>query len=451
MDQNMPTEWMLRIDLDIICYKIFWAIMILLITSLAWHSWRIIRIERIIKNKIPGPPIWPIIGNAHLFFGLDAHKIIQKSQHLIEEYGGSFRLWIGPFLWINLAEPRHLEAILTSEYTTNKDPSYKYFKQAADGLFTASGENWKQLRKMVNPTFNKKILESFTNCFNEESKILVNVLEEKIDAPPFDIHEYVARTALDILCGTQMNVKTSEQIDNTSDFAKYLLWAIHIIKERFFKIYLQPDILYYMTKRSEECKKYIQHLHKFMKEIIQKRKLIRKEDCVTSDSVTAEEKKRVFLDAILDHYKDLSDDQLVFKVGDMFVGGTDTTAIAISYALMILGIYKDKQEMVYKEIVDAIGESNEDITYIDLPKLRYLEMILKEVLRHYTVPIVVRRVEADTYIDGYAFAMMSMKIVVATVIKNYKIHSDVDLKKLQFNNTFMMDSKNGYPVQISRR
>ncbi|XP_075228117.1 cytochrome P450 4p1-like [Lycorma delicatula] len=191
--------------------------------------------------------------------------------------------------------------------------------------------------------------------------------------------------------------------------------------------------------------------------------------------------------------------------------GTDTVSIIVSYALLILGIYKDKQEIVYKEIVDAIGESNEDITYIDLPKLRYLEMVLKEVLRHYTIQLIVRRLEKDTYIDdniklpagtsiyisvygvhrdrrfwkhpddfypehflpeevekrpkysyipflmgarncpGYAFAMMSMKIVVATVIKNYKIHSDVDLKKLQFNNTFIMGSKNGYPVQISRR
>ncbi|XP_075228120.1 cytochrome P450 4C1-like [Lycorma delicatula] len=224
-----------------------------------------------------------------------------------------------------------------------------------------------------------------------------------------------------------------------------------------------------------------------------------------------EEKKRVFLDAILDHFKDLSDDQLVNKITDVFVAGSDTTAIAVSYALMILGIYKDKQEIVYKEIVDAIGESNEDITYIDLPKLRYLEMVLKEVLRHYSIQFIVRRLEKDTYIDdniklpagtstyiciygvhrdrrfwkhpddfypehflpeevekrpkysyipfsmgprncpAYAFAMMSMKIVVATVIKNYKIHSDVDLKNLQFNNTFMMDSKNGYPVQISRR
>ncbi|XP_075228114.1 cytochrome P450 4C1-like [Lycorma delicatula] len=512
MDLNMTMAWMsiVREDLGIPWCKILLAIMAPLATSLVCQYWKIIRIERTIK-KIPGPPIWPIIGNAHLYFGLDTRQLIHRSMQLVEEYGSSFRLWLGPYLWLILTEPRHVEAILISEYATNKDPCYQYFKPIGEGIFIASGENWKQLRKMVNPTFNQKILESFTKCFNEESKILVNVLEEKIDALPFDIHEYVARTTLDILCGTQMNIKTSEQIHNTSDFAKYLLPSLHIIKERFFKIYLQPDILYRMTERSKQCKKYVQHLHKFVKKIIQQRKLARKEECVKLDSIIVEEKKKVFLDAILDHFKDLSDDQLVIKIVDMFIAGTDTTAIAISYTLMILGIHKDIQEMVYKEIVDAIGENNEDITYTDHLKLRYLEMVLKEVLRHYTIPFVVRRLEKDTYIDdniklpagtsaniciygvhrdrrfwkhpddfypehflpeevekrpkysyipfsmgprncpGYTFAMISMKIVIATVIKNYKIHSDVDLKKLQFNNTLMMDSKNGYPVQISRR
>ncbi|XP_075228116.1 cytochrome P450 4C1-like [Lycorma delicatula] len=513
-DQNLlQVAWIanVREDLDVTCYKIFLAIMALLATSLFWHYWKIIRIERTIK-KIPGPPIWPITGNAHSFFGLDEHgKYNNLELQIAEEYGGTCRVWFGPYLMVFLAEPRYIEAVLKSEYASNKDPTYRFFKPLGEGIFIASGENWKELRKMVNPTFNQKILESFTKCFNEESKILVNVLEKKVDAPTFDIHNYVARTALDILCGTQMNVKTSEQKDNTSDFAKYVCWSARIMKERFFKLYLQPDILYCMTERSKQCKKYVQHLYKFVKKIIQKRKLARKEECVKLDSIIVEEKKRVFLDAILDHFKDLSDDQLVIKITDMFVAGTDTIAIIVSYALMILGLYKDKQEMVYKEMVDAIGESNENITYVDLPKLRYLEMVLKEVLRHYTIQFAVRRLEKDTYIDdniklpastsvyisvygvhrdrrfwkhpddfypehflpeevekrpkysyipflmgprncpGYAFAMMSMKIVVATVIKNYKIHSDVDLKNLQFNNTFIMGSKNGYPVQISRR
>ncbi|XP_075228122.1 cytochrome P450 4g1-like [Lycorma delicatula] len=202
MDPKLSMAWManVREDLDVACYKIFLAIMALLAMSLVWHYWKIIRIERTIK-KMPGPPIWPITGNAHLFFGLNEHELIQKSMQIIEEYGGSCHLWFGPYLMVFLAEPSYIEVVLKSEYASNKDPTYRFLNPAGEGIFIASGENWKQLRKMVNPTFNQKILEGFTKCFNEESKILVKVLEKKVDAPTFDIHDYVARMALDILCG----------------------------------------------------------------------------------------------------------------------------------------------------------------------------------------------------------------------------------------------------------
>ncbi|XP_075228119.1 cytochrome P450 4d1-like [Lycorma delicatula] len=112
MDPKLSMAWManVREDLDVTCYKIFLAIMALLATSLVWHYWKIIRIERTIK-KIPGPPIWPITGNAHSFFGLDEHELIQKSMQIIEEYGGSCRVWFGPHLMVFLADPRYIETM----------------------------------------------------------------------------------------------------------------------------------------------------------------------------------------------------------------------------------------------------------------------------------------------------------------------------------------------------
>ncbi|XP_075227414.1 cytochrome P450 4C1-like isoform X2 [Lycorma delicatula] len=437
--------------------------------------------------------------------------LCEKQTALMKEYGTTLRFWLGPYLWINLAEPKHLEALMTSEYATNKDPTYQFFKDQANGIFIASGENWKKLRKLVNPTFNQKLLENFTECFNEQSKILVDVIEKKTDGSVFDIHDYVARCTLDILCGTQMNVNSTEQLDNTSNFAKHLLWSTEITKQRYIKLHLHPDILFHMTELSRQNMKHIHHLHKFVKGVIQKRKLARKEENIATDALIIGEKKRpVFLDSVLHHYNDLPEDKLVLKITDMFIAGSDTTAVAISYALMIMGIYKEIQEKVYKEVINVIGDNDDDITHLDLPKLPYLEMVLKEVLRHYTIPAVVRKLDKDQSIGdltlpagtsaqlcfyavhrdprfwkypesfypehflpeeilnrpkysyvpfsmgprncpGYAFAMMSMKIVVAAVIRKYKIHSDVDLKTMEFNNVFMLEPKNGYPIQISKR
>lgn len=44
----------------------------------------------------------------------------------------------------------------------------------------STGEKWKKNRKMLTPTFHFKILEDFLPIMNENTKIFIELLEEKI-------------------------------------------------------------------------------------------------------------------------------------------------------------------------------------------------------------------------------------------------------------------------------
>lgn len=73
--------------------------------------------------------------------------------------------------------------------------------------------------------------------------------------------------------------------------------------------------------------------------------------------------------------------------------GSDTTTVATGYALLLMGIYPDIQEKVYQEQRLIFQENSTDLTISTLAQMKYLEMVIKEVLRLYTILGIVRKLK----------------------------------------------------------
>ena len=65
----------------------------------------------------------------------------------------------------------------------------------------------------------------------------------------------------------------------------------------------------------------------------------------------------------------------------MFFVGFDTTSLGFAMVAHKLAGYPDLQEKVHQEIDDVIG-SNEEVTYEDLQKMKYLDYFINETYRH---------------------------------------------------------------------
>nr|UZE89940.1 cytochrome P450 CYP4G280 [Chrysoperla zastrowi sillemi] len=125
--------------------------------------------------------------------------------------------------------------------------------------------------------------------------------------------------------------------------------------------------------------------------------------------------------------QNLTDEEIKEEVDTIMFEGHDTTAAGSSFVLCLLGIYKDVQDKVYQELYDIFGNSDRPVTYLDTLEMKYLERVIMETLRLYPpVPIIARKMNQEVKLASGDY---TLPVGCTVVIGTYKIHHDPDYYK----------------------
>lgn len=62
--------------------------------------------------------------------------------------------------------------------------------------------------------------------------------------------------------------------------------------------------------------------------------------------------------------------------------GHDTTAMAMSWSIYLIGLYPEVQAKVHEELDSIFGNDNRDVTMDDLRDMKYLECVIKVVAKY---------------------------------------------------------------------
>ncbi|CAN7992028.1 unnamed protein product, partial [Ixodes pacificus] len=336
------------------------------------------------------------------------HRTLSKQAHLVD-YGtqvfqlaagssvcfkkqGMFRFYDGTqaVLAIFTADP--VEDLLTSNVILDKGKEYDIIRPwLASGLLTSAGSKWRLRRKLLTPAFHFRILEDFLPVVNTQSRVFVENLRSQGKERSYNIVPPVTMCTLDIICETIMGYVINAQKNKCSDYVQ----AIQVVGEAFTRRLESPafwiEPIFRLSQSGRQFFDSIKELHEFTTKVIQERKKeLQKEPQEVFDNADGDDDvygmksshRRPFLDILLrEHLKDphnFTEEDVREEVDTFMFEGHDTTAMGISWALYLIGLYRKHQDLIHQELDSIFGDDKvRQITSNDLKEMKYLECCLK--------------------------------------------------------------------------
>ncbi|XP_029850548.4 cytochrome P450 4V2 [Ixodes scapularis] len=154
------------------------------------------------------------------------------------------------------------------------------------------------------------------------------------------------------------------------------------------------DILYEFSREGKNYHNISQILRNYCRQII----TARKEELM--DKGYERNSTRSFMDILLQmHMQDgtLTEGDILDESVTIMGAGFDTTATAAAFCLYLLGNHLEVQEKLHEELDRVFADDfDRPVTLDDLRDLPYLDCVIKETLRLYpSVPLVARNIEED--------------------------------------------------------
>ncbi|KAJ8715365.1 hypothetical protein PYW07_009847 [Mythimna separata] len=485
------------------------AVVLFCIACFAYWCWCRQRAKTAEPPSLPGA--WPLVGHLPLFLG-DGCKIWNQINYASDhsyDVGGAVKINLGPVTIYFITDPDDCNTIATT--CMEKDPVYDVTKPwFGESLFTSRYEVWKNDYKLLSPAFSQIILNTFMDVFNSESRKLVKEFDKHAGKGPFDYFTSLRHNALNVICMTALGVGFTDS-NLASDYLHAADSILNTVVERFIKFWWHSPYTFTWSRLKKEQDSYLKILHKMSDAVLQKRKSELFGNTCVEKNIAPGIKFKPFVDILLELSVEkgaFNDRQIREQVDFMLAAGHETTPNALLFTMVLLGSHPDVQEKVFSEIQEVLGE-DKDVDKMDLSKLQYLEAVVKESLRIFTVaPAIARRLERDVQLKNYTllsgqhcflllcglhkhpiwgpdryefkperwfepsklpgnlmyapfglgrrhcigktYAMMSMKTTLAHVVRSYRIKADHTKMRLKYLGTLKPDN-DAYYISIEKR
>nr|XP_049705016.1 cytochrome P450 4C1-like [Helicoverpa armigera] len=372
--------------------------------ALAIRSWLK---PRSVKSPPMYPGCLPLIGHGYQLMGDEKHMYKCEKQindfclqnnDLIEVRLGTHSLFV-------LTDPD--DCLTVANHCLEKPYVYKYADNVyGKGLVTTKVNVWKTHRKLLNPAFNLNVLQSFVGEYCKQAKFLVSSLTSQAGKGPFDIQPYLIANVLKTAYRTTFGTKVDENSEILKTYSDATEKVLTLMVERMHNIWLHLSFIYKLTTAGKESDKRANIMKGITESVMNNRK---------SELKAANQWDKLGKSAtedfvpLLDRMLDLADKQNAFTDDDIrehldtIVGAAyDTTATAVTFILILIGSHPDVQEKMYQELQKVLEKEKRDINKHDLPKLVYMEAVIKETLRLYPpAPRFARTSNVDVKLKNY--------------------------------------------------
>lgn len=270
-----------------------------------------------------------------------------------------------------------------------------------NGLFTNDGDDWRQQRRLAQPSFHTKRISAYADTMVRYADELCRRLTPD---QPVDIEREMAHLTMQIVAKTLFNYDGGAN-DQLSEAVRTVLRNVDI---RFARLAQLPQWL--PTPKNREFRQAIAYLDQFIQQMIEERR-------------RSQEDNGDLLSMLIMAHDDetnmrMSDQQLRDEAITIYGAGHETTSGALTWAWYLLSQHPHVAAKLHEELDRVLGDRLP--TYADLPNLPYTEMVIKETMRIYPPAWATsRQAIEDVTVGGYALKKNSV-----VMLNIYGMHRD---------------------------
>ncbi|CAI0542823.1 unnamed protein product [Linum tenue] len=397
----------------------------------------------------PGPRKLPIIGNLHqlAFTSLLPHR---RLRDLARQYGPLMHLQLGETTNVVVSSAELARELLkTHDLNFASRPSRVsadiILYEARDIVFAPYGEYWRQMRKICAlELLSPRRVGSLRAVREAEVRELVGSIDHsasqwsrKMKSEPNPSAQPAPAVNLTPLLMSLSNRVVSRATIGTKlgkeEESEFFLVMQEIMKA--FGGFTLSDV--FPSSRLlgliGGTERRLNELHREVDVMLQR--FIDDHVARRSAEKGEEEEDQDLVDVLLNYTREhgdksnelsfpLTDVEIKAVISDMFLAGTDTTAVLLEWAMVELMKNPDEMEKAQREVRRVFDKKGKLVDEASLDELNYLNLIVKETLRlHLPAPLLAPRATRETVvINGYQIPAKTTVIINAWAICRDPVH-----------------------------
>ena len=364
--------------------------------------------SRMLRSALPDAPEDParppLVDGARLFGHMRRLQddALQLMCEVSREYGPIARLQLGPITAHLVTAPELVrEVLLTRRENFSKDT--RGFRKLSfllgEGLLTSGGELWRRQRRTMQPVFRRARVGVFADAMVGRTRELLDSWEADLDSGrPHEIADEMMALTLRIVGDTLLGANFDGDIEEVGE-AVYELMEAALVRIRMPLDFVEGLPLPQNTRIERRCAE----LDAIVNRVITRR-LEHPEEGGDDLLGMLLEARDAETGAQMDRT------QLRDEVMTIFLAGHETTANALTWALVTLSRYPVVARRLEEEVDRVLGDR--PATADDLPELVYTGMVIQEVMRLFPPAWNFgRNTEEDTTLGGYQIAKGELVMV----------------------------------------
>nr|WEQ50540.1 cytochrome P450 76AH55 [Salvia officinalis] len=350
----------------------------------------------------PGPKPLPIIGN-FLQLGKKPYETLAS---LAKTHGPLMSIHLGSLYTVIVSSPEMAKELLQHHGQVFSGRTVAQVMQARDlhklsMAFTPTGKEWRDKRKICKEqVFSERSLEGSEALRQEKLQQLLQHVQRHCDrGDVVDLHDALLITNLNLMLTTLFSTRSPDfESAVTREFKEIVeVIAVAVAVPNFadyFPILKPFDPQGIKHKAELYFGKLFQKFEAFLDHRLESR---RKNPGAPREQDLLE----TLVDISQGNEYNLTIQDIPYLLFDLFVGGSETNTTSIEWIMTELLFHPDKLRKLKEELNSVVGE-NEQIRESDIPRLPYLQAVVKETLRYHPPgPLLLpRRSEADQEVNG---------------------------------------------------